>query len=272
MENSKALEVDSGTAVPSSGLVFYFSGTGNSRHVARRVAEAVGVHCVAMDECLRSGRLHFQLDGKALVGFVFPVYFWGLPTIVREFLQRVKFSVAPVWLFDVATFGTTLGEVHYQFRKEAEARGWDVGGSYGVKMVDVWTPMFDVSDPVRNQRRTVAAEPQIDRVIEYVLARQNGPRHWSSFPHWLACLYYRSYERQRRTEGFRLLKDRCTACGKCIRQCPVQALAASATDGKPYWQKPQCAVCLRCLHHCPQFAIQYGKHTLKHGQFVHPDK
>lgn len=271
MEPPEALAVNGGHAVPTMGAVFYFSGTGNSRHVARRVAVAIGVRCVAMDDCLRSGRLRFPIGEDALVGFVFPVYFWGLPTIVREFLRRVEFTAAPAWLFNVVTFGTTLGEVHRQFRKEAEARGWSVGGSYGVRMVDVWTPLFDVSDPARNESLTAAAEPQIDRVAERVLARQKGGRHWSELPHWLAGVYYRSYESQRRTRNFRLLKDRCTACGMCARQCPVQAIARDA-DGRPFWRKERCAACLRCLHHCPHFAIQYGKRTLRHGQFVHPDK
>ncbi len=30
-------------------------------------------------------------------------------------------------------------------------------------------------------------------------------------------------------------------------------------------------MCLGCLHRCPKFAIQHGKDTARHGQYVHPD-
>ena len=30
-------------------------------------------------------------------------------------------------------------------------------------------------------------------------------------------------------------------------------------------------MCLGCLHRCPEFAIQYGKNTKKHGQYMNPN-
>lgn len=252
-------------------LVFYFSATGNSRHVARRLAAATRGRCLAMDECLRAGRTHFRLAPGAAVGFVFPVYFWGLPTLVRRFLRRVSFSAAPAWLYGVATYGTTLGEVHRQFRRALSQRGWTAGGCFAVRMVDVWTPMFNLTDQARNLRRTRAAEPQIDGVIAAVRGRQKGRRHWSEFPHLLAGLYYRTYDRQRRTARFHVLPERCVSCGLCARQCPVEAITLGA-DGLPRWTKPQCVLCLRCLHHCPRHALHYGERTLRHGRFLHPDR
>ena len=56
----------------------------------------------------------------------------------------------------------------------------------------------------------------------------------------------------------------------CARHCPEHAIVCN--EGYPVWIKEKCTLCLKCLHHCPQFAIQYGKHTLKHGQFVYPEK
>lgn len=46
--------------------------------------------------------------------------------------------------------------------------------------------------------------------------------------------------------------------------------AIEMRDNRPIWIKEQCLQCLGCLHRCPVFAIQYGKKTIKHGQFVHP--
>lgn len=38
----------------------------------------------------------------------------------------------------------------------------------------------------------------------------------------------------------------------------------------PVWTKEERILCLGCLHRCPKFAIQYGKHTKEHGQYLNP--
>jgi|GEM_PF-4447285 len=42
----------------------------------------------------------------------------------------------------------------------------------------------------------------------------------------------------------------------------------SMENKKPVRSKEKCTLCLGCLHRCPVFAIQYGKHTKAHGQYV----
>ena len=45
--------------------------------------------------------------------------------------------------------------------------------------------------------------------------------------------------------------------------------AASRENPVLFPAPPPYNMCLACLHHCPKFAIQYGKNTKKHGQYVH---
>ena len=59
-----------------------------------------------------------------------------------------------------------------------------------------------------------------------------------------------------------------SAAGFARKKCPVQAIEMQS--GKPVWVKEKCVMCLGCLHRCPKFAIQYGKNTKKHGQYLHP--
>jgi len=42
----------------------------------------------------------------------------------------------------------------------------------------------------------------------------------------------------------------------------------SMENKKPVWSKEKCTLCLGCLHRCPVFAIQYGKRTKAHWQYV----
>ena len=251
-------------------LIFTFSATGNSRHVAQRVAEAFDAQVYEIDKCLQQGNLEFQVTGEdASIGFVFPVYFWGLPTIVRDFIEQVLFyGEKPAYVYDIVTFGTSLGEVHLQLRQLLKKKRITLNGSFGVRMVDVWTPMFDVSNQERCLKRTLQAETEIKDVIAQIIERKKGRRHWSSLPHFISMFETWLYPSARRTNHFHVINDRCTGCGLCEKQCPVAAIQLNEQHN-PEWRKKECVACLRCLHHCPHFAIQYGNKTIKHGQYLY---
>ena len=65
-------------------MILFFSGTGNSRMVAERMAALLGEHTLDM-----SCGCQLQLrDGEPL-GIVFPVYAWGVPRLVTRFLSSL---------------------------------------------------------------------------------------------------------------------------------------------------------------------------------------
>lgn len=250
-------------------MIFYFSGTGNSRHVARCLAQATGESCISISDCMNKNEFSFSLRENERVGFVTPVYFGGLPDIVVRFVNKLNLTgLHRNFIYHVLTFGTTTGQAHYMMRESLKGKGWWLDAKYNVRMVDVWTPIFDVSDHEKCLRKTAEAEKRIALTVERVVNRQAGNFDHLRFPHWLARWYYLTYENQRRTKHFHVMKDKCIGCRLCARQCPEQAIACK--DGYPVWTKEKCTLCLKCLHHCPRFAIQYGKRTVKHGQFVHP--
>lgn len=251
-------------------LIFTFSATGNSRHVAQCVAKDMHAQVYEIDKCLQQKELSFNVaDKNTSIGFVFPVYFWGLPTIVRQFVEQLKIvGEAPAYVYDIVTFGTSLGEVHLQLRQLLKKKGITLNGNFGVRMVDVWTPMFNVSNKERCLKRTLQAETKIKDVIVQIKERKKGRRHWSTLPHFISMFETWLYPSARRTNHFHVINDRCTGCGLCARQCPVSAIQLNEQH-RPEWHKTECVACLRCLHHCPHFAIQYGKKTLKHGQFLY---
>lgn len=250
-------------------MIFYFSGTGNSEYVATRLAEATGESCFSMAECLSVGECTFCVRAEERIGFVTPVYFWGLPSLVVEFMLRLNLQITgKPFVYHVVTFGTTTGQSHWQMEKLLEQKNLILNGRYTVRMVDVWTPMFNLSNREKCLRITCKAEKQINQTVLRVLGMVVGNFDYRRAPHWLARWYYRTYESERRTSRFRLLADRCVGCGLCASRCPVQAISMRSCH--PVWTKGKCVMCLRCFHHCPKFAIQCGKRTAHHGQFVHP--
>lgn len=248
-------------------MIFYFSATGNSKYVADRIAAATGDKTVSIADCCKSEDFSFGEADKT-VGVVSPTYAWGLPVIVREFLQKLTLSTKPDYLWFTATYGTTPGQTGRFAEDILNANGLSVSAKFSVKMPDTWTPIFDLSSKSKVQRINEAAEQQIDRIISEIQKHASGDFMENKTPMFLTkAVYGLEYDSMRRTSHFKV-EDTCIGCGLCARNCPVSAI--EIREKKPVWVKDECVMCLRCLHHCPKFAIQYGGRTKRHGQYMHP--
>jgi ferredoxin/flavodoxin len=250
-------------------MIFYFSATGNSKYVASRLAEARGERMISIIDCLRKQMYAFDPSGDERIGFVTPTYFGGLPIVVTDFLNRMELTKAGArYAYHVLTFGTTTGFAHSMMARYLKKQGLPLRGRFIIRMVDTWTPLFDLSDAEKNTKMTEAAEPRISSVIDQVAKRIAGDFNDHKLPRFIAAPFYAQYRNGKATRDF-TVGDSCIGCGLCSHTCPVQAI--EMRDGKPAWTKERCAVCLGCLHRCPEFAIQYGRKTKNHGQFVNPN-
>ena len=230
------------------------------------MAAVTGEPCRSIIACRREQDLSFTPAEGEAVGILSPVYFWGLPTIVDEFLDALRLS-KPAYLWFAATYGTTTGQAGRFVAAHLEQKGLTLDARFSVKMPDTWTPMFDLSDAAKVRRIERAAEPQIDALIRHVQCRDRGDFMRGKVPMLAVRLYYPHYAQMRRTAHL-TVTDACVGCGLCAKGCPISAIALR--DGAPVWVAEQCVMCLACLHHCPKSAIQYGKRTARHGRYVHP--
>ena len=71
-------------------MILYFTGTGNSRYVAQRIAERMGdeAHCIN-DKIREKDTRPMKADGSLIV--VAPTYAWRLPRMVVEWLIKTPF-------------------------------------------------------------------------------------------------------------------------------------------------------------------------------------
>ncbi len=65
-------------------MIFYFSATGNSKHVAEEIAAKTGDKAVSILDVKQSV---LNLDSEKNVGFVSSTYAFGLPVVVSDFLK-----------------------------------------------------------------------------------------------------------------------------------------------------------------------------------------
>ena len=244
-------------------MILYFSATGNCKYVATRLVESAEQEILSIVDCIRNGQ--YQFSDKT-IGIVSPTYDWGLPSIVKEFLEKASFQTE--YLYYIATYGTTPGASGAMANKAI--RGREIDACYSVRMADTWTPVFDLSTPEKVARYTQNTETEINAIISSVKERRTNrhmsPRTPAFITEWIAEPIYNN--KVRRTMNFHV-EDTCIGCGLCAKKCPVQAIEIQ--DKRPVWVKDKCVMCLGCLHRCPKFAIQYGKNTKKHGQYTNPN-
>ncbi len=232
--------------------------------VARSIAAGLGdTEPVPISRAIKEG---VDTVGD-VIGLVFPVYWGGLPLIVRKFLPLLKRSQEN-YLFAVATHAGGPGKVLSQLQSELKAFGLELSAGYRLSMPSNYILSYDAPDEDDIKKDLAQADRIISAIVETVRGR-TVHRPATDFPK-----YERpnsSYERFIATvnslDATYKVDDSCNGCGDCVKVCPVENIVLR--KGKPTWLH-HCQQCLACINWCPVRAIQYGSGTSVRGRYTNP--
>ncbi|MBQ7121211.1 MAG: EFR1 family ferrodoxin [Clostridia bacterium] len=234
-------------------MIYYFSGTGNSKHAAEVIASAVNETPVDIVDAIKNG-IHGSADDE-ITGFVFPVYFWGLPEIIKRFaaMPEVNTSLGK-YVFCVITCGADTGNADKMLSKKL---GRSLDYSFSLKMPDNYVVMYDPCEKEKAQKYLRHADKELEIICKDILNRENarkGSTNGSAKSAFVSLLY----DPFRKTKKF-YADESCISCGLCAKICPDNAIEIK--NGKPVWVKSKCQHCTACINRCPKASIQYGKGT-----------
>ncbi|MGN0446466.1 MAG: EFR1 family ferrodoxin [Acutalibacteraceae bacterium] len=148
---------------------FIFSGTGNSRHVAERIAQTTGDAIENIAVHLREGTTGTYQSTVPYV-FVGPVYAGRYPKVMTEFMEKSTFGGNKKAYF-IATCAETPWITETYTRKLAAKIGFEVLGFNSVIMPQSYTTSGAAKPDEENNKIVAAAEPKIAEIAEMI---QNG--------------------------------------------------------------------------------------------------
>lgn len=238
-------------------MIYYFSGTGNSEWVAKTLAALTNDLAVNITTIMKNGGAKPAGDR---VGLVFPIYAWGTPKIVNEFIETLNIG-SDGYAYAVCTCGDEAGRAMQKLKRRFP---WKAALS--VTMPNNYIPMYDVDAPELEREKIAAAKERLPLIAEKINDRVAVTDvRQGSFAGLKAAIVNPVCKAFASSTKPFMADDTCTACGLCAKNCPRSAIQIE--NGKPCWVKKHCIQCMACIHRCPAKAIQYGEGTRTKGRY-----
>lgn len=247
-------------------MIFYFSGTGNTKWVAQQLAKATGEQLLYIPDELKKGSMDYTLQDDERLGFCFPTHGWQPPRIVRDFIRKATFHHTS-YVYAVTTCGDNMGHAMRILNKELAVKGLQAESTFAVLMPEsnVCFSFLHLDTPEREKQKKEQAKETVAHICQVIKERQKGVNELikGAIPYTYTYIIGGYYNKHLITdEKFWVDQEACTQCGLCAKLCPVDDIEGLP----PHWKHDgSCTNCLACYHHCPQHAIHWGK--MKRGQY-----
>jgi len=241
--------------------IYFFTGTGNCLKAAKDIAAAIG-DCELVP--IKSGMGMTIPAGLERVGFVFPVYYFGPPNMVADFVKNAEFGAqGDTYFFAVATYGALPGIAVPIVRDALAEKGIKLNFGGGAKMFA--NGVFNYNMSQRVEKITAKSNGRIAKIMPAIVAKQhNKIRNTKQFT---LDMY------QKKMTGINELalefnvNNNCNHCGLCRDICPAKNVFLES-EKTAFGAK--CEACLACIQRCPKQAINHTK-THERRRYQHPE-
>lgn len=259
--------------------IYYFSGTGNSLHVAKELHERLpGSVLIPIVSILDNDAI---VTKGEIVGFVFPIYFSTVPAPVRRFFEKLNID-STKYTFSVTTRLGSFSVANINVSRILRKKGKKLDSQFVINMANNSPTGLrpgkgdeDWADQINNEKVShleLEVRSSLDLIHKVIQAKEKYPSKENSNPFLtvlerIMCLLTSSTKTQ-----INFYTDAtCTGCGICEQVCLSQKIRMY--DKKPIWQNDiNCYYCYACFNFCPRQSILVkNKYTKKDGRYFHPD-
>lgn len=236
-------------------LICYFSGTGNTRKVVNKFAEALTAEgSEPTSYKIEDNNFNYNVKDYDILGIAYPVHAFNAPSIILDFAKSLEESRGQrVFILNTSGEPLKLNNISsIKLTKILAKKGYNVTNEYHYCMP--YNIIFRHTDNMAYKMWKTAQE-----VIPYDCRELLSGKYslldkvfMGSFIAWL----FRIEHWGGRFNGKRYkVSNNCIHCGKCVNICPTHNITLK--DGEFHFGK-NCLMCMRCSFLCPKSAIKIG--------------
>ncbi|MCP4152280.1 MAG: hypothetical protein GY757_31370 [bacterium] len=245
--------------------LYYFSGTGNSLAIARKLGEKLDNSRLISIPRVTDGENSISGD---IIGIITPIYMHRAPHIVVDFIKKIK---SAKYIFVAFPGGGQLGKGLTVTKSLFDSQNLKLSAMFNFPMPDNYTPYGGT--PADKQVAFLKnAEAKIIEMASIVndLKEHFDSAYTSFFKTHIhpGILYAMGYPRINIMDGNFFIDENCNGCDICQKVCPVNNV--SMENKKPVWNN-KCQQCYACLQWCPKESIQSSKKTAGVKRYHHPE-
>lgn len=239
-------------------MILCFSGTGNSRYIARQIAQALQDEIIDLNAKIKEND-HSPIRTGGNVTVVVPTYAWRIPRIVSDWLSKTELAGAErIWF--VMDCGSEIGNASKYNRRLAGQKRLSYMGTAQIVMPENYIAMFDAPQAEEARKIVEKSKPDLAAAIARIQAGKplTPPRsglRGRMMSGFVNPVFYRFFVKAAAFHA----EASCIGCGQCVQTCPMNNIRLR--DGKPVWGEA-CTHCMACICLCPAEGIEYGTKSI----------
>lgn len=244
--------------------IYYFTGTGNSLQIANDLS-------AKLDECTIHKIAEYsgeKIDGSTL-GIVFPVYNWGLPLIICDFLRKLC-VLDDTYIYAIANYGGLPGKALDQCKDILKENGLKLSAGFLINMPGNYILGYGAKSKKVQEKLFAKEVKKIIHISDCVKIKKECKIEKShAIIDRVFCNYfYKHINEFHEADQYYTIDNNCIGCGLCAKRCSVNNI--TMVNGKPNWNH-NCELCASCIQSCPKKAIDYKGVTGKRKQYLNPN-
>lgn len=151
-------------------LILYYTGTGNSEYVAKKIGEQIEDKVINLFDKIKKHDYSEIHSARPFV-FVYPTYAWQMPRILRDFIRQTAFTGNKCAYF-VTTCGDSMGNMPKYLREFCEQKAFTYMGCAEVIMPENYIAMFNAPERAEAVKIVKNADVVIKSIVDVV--KHNG--------------------------------------------------------------------------------------------------
>ena len=247
--------------------LYYFTGTGNSLCITKELGTYFQQsEIIPISKIWKQDNLENSSD---IVGLISPLYYWGLPLIMKEFVERMNFDKTS-YIFAVINAGGDLpGIAFMQLDNILKEKSKRLNASFFLSMPSNYIVGGSQETEEEQKEKLLNVKEIVKKIGMTILEKEETPLITinEKKAKTIERMNRRFHGKVHESDDLFHVDENCTGCGICEIVCSMNNIILR--DSKPEWLH-DCQQCLACINYCPENAIQYGETTVGKKRYHHP--